>query len=157
MEFSHGTGYALHALTILAKAKKGENIGIRNLASSLGVSESYLSKIMTKFRKEGIVRSVTGVSGGYELARSASEITFLDIIEVTEGRNHLYECVNFNESQHMLFQGYNSDQTQSPWGNECLIQQILRGAEERLNTWLSQHTIQSVLDESLLLANESES
>ncbi len=157
MEFSHGTGYALHALTLLAKAQKGENIGIRKLASFLGVSESYLSKIMTKLRKDGIVRSVTGVSGGYELSRPATEITFFDVIEVTEGRNHLYECSNFKESQHVLFQGHNNDTTQSPWSNGCLIQQILRGAEERLNTWLSQHTIQSVLDESLLLAKTRES
>ncbi|MFD1678022.1 RrF2 family transcriptional regulator [Alicyclobacillus fodiniaquatilis] len=150
MEFSQGTGYALHALTLLAKAQKGESTGIRNLASFLGVSESYLSKIMTKLKKGGIVRSSPGVSGGYELARPANEITFLDVIEVTEGRNHLYDCANFKENRHALFQGHHNDKAQSPRGNGCIIQQILHGAEETLNTWLSQHTIQSALTESLL-------
>jgi Rrf2 family protein len=157
VEFSHGTGYALHALILLAKAQKGENIGNRNLSSFLGVSESYLSKIMTKLRKDGLVRSVTGVSGGYELARPASEITFLDVIEVTEGRNYMYECSNFKQNQHALFHADNNDKTKNPWSNGCLVQQVLRGAEEKLNNYLSQHTIQSVLDESLLRANTRES
>lgn len=157
MEFSHSTGYALHALTLLAKAPKGENIGIRDLASSLGVSESYLSKIMTQLRKGGLVRSATGVSGGYELARPARDVTFLDVIEVTEGRHHLYECVNFDESQHVIFHGHTTAETPSPWGNGCLIQHVLRGAEERLYAWLSRHTIQSVLDESRLGAEVSAS
>lgn len=156
MEFSHGTGYALHALILLAKAPKGENIGIRTLSSFLGVSESYLSKIMTKLRKDGLVHSVTGVQGGYELARPASEISFLDVIEATEGRNHMYACSNFRQNQHALFHAHNHAEPKSPWSSECLVQQVLLGAEERLTNYLSRHTIQSVLNQSLMAnANES--
>lgn len=156
MEHSHGTGYALHAMVFLAKSPKGENIGIRNLSAFLGVSESYLSKIMTKLRKDGLVRSVTGVQGGYELARPASEITFRDVVEATEGRNHMYACANFKPNQHSLFHAHNHAEHKSPWNDECLIQQILRDAEKRLTTYLSGNTIQSVLDQSLMAhANEA--
>ena len=66
----------------------------------LGVSESYLSKIMSKLRHDGIVRAVPGVNGGYELARAAAHITFLDVILVIEGRRQLFECSNLNSKQH---------------------------------------------------------
>lgn len=34
------------------------------------VSETYLSRVFTKLRKSGIVKSIPGVNGRYELARS---------------------------------------------------------------------------------------
>ncbi|KHF33297.1 Transcriptional regulator [Paenibacillus sp. P1XP2] len=65
MQFSKSTDYALHALLHLALAKiphngnghKGHNVGIKELSATLGVSESYLSKIMSKLRQDGIVRA----------------------------------------------------------------------------------------------------
>ena len=90
MQFAKSTDYALHALVHLAKSEREYKIGIKELSTMLDVSESYLSKIMTKLRKDGIVRAVPGVKGGYELSRSASQITFLDVILSTEGRQNMY-------------------------------------------------------------------
>ena len=58
MQFAKSTDYALHALVHLAKSEGEYNIGIKELSDMLDVSESYLSKIMTKLRKDGIVRAV---------------------------------------------------------------------------------------------------
>ncbi|MCI3926242.1 Rrf2 family transcriptional regulator [Paenibacillus sp. TRM 82003] len=132
MQYSKSAGYALHALVHLARAEKGMNVGIKELSAALGVSESYLSKIMSKLRQDGIVRAAPGANGGYELARTPDRITFLDAVQVVEGRQPLYEC----------FHG------ETPWGKECLIRQTMNGAEERMNGYLAEHTIQWVLDEA---------
>lgn len=71
MQFSKSTDYALHALVHLGQSCSQSNIGIKELSSTIGVSESYLSKIMSKLRQNGIVRAVPRVNGGYELARPA--------------------------------------------------------------------------------------
>lgn len=103
MQFSKSTGHALHAIIHLARAEKGHHVGIKEVATLLGVSESYLSKIMSKLRQDGIVRAMTGASGGYELAKPANLITFLDVIQVVEGRQKMYECFNLDSQQHQLF------------------------------------------------------
>ena len=85
MQFSVGVEYAFHSLFYLIGIPKGKIVGIKDLASLNRLTETYLSKIFSKLRKVGIVRSVPGVKGGYELAREASNISFWDVIEAVEG------------------------------------------------------------------------
>ncbi|MBA2941354.1 Rrf2 family transcriptional regulator [Paenibacillus sp. CGMCC 1.16610] len=149
MQFSKSTGHALHAILHLARAERGQHVGIKELAALLGVSESYLSKIMSKLRQDGIVRAMTGASGGYELAKSANLITFLDVIQVVEGRQKMYECFNLDSQQHQLF--FESEEQASRHadhheGNGCLVKKVMDGAEQQMVHYLQQHTIQGVLD-----------
>ncbi len=150
MQFSKSTDYALHALIHLAHSERSNNIGIKELSATLGVSESYLSKIMSKLRQDGIVRAVPGVNGGYELARPADQITFLDVIQVIEGRQQLFECSNSNSQQHRLLAEERAAQRdqERPGKSECLVEKVMNGAEQHLHQYLQEHTIQSVLDEA---------
>ncbi|MFC4597237.1 RrF2 family transcriptional regulator [Cohnella hongkongensis] len=150
MQFSKSTDYALHALIHLANATDRQNVGIKELAAVLGVSESYLSKIMSKLRQDGIVRAVPGVNGGYELARPAGSITFYDVVQVIEGRQQLFECSNSASQQHRLLAEESSelrDRDREP-RCECLVKKVMDGAERQLNQYLQEHTIQWVVDEA---------
>ncbi|GAB6930330.1 Rrf2 family transcriptional regulator [Paenibacillus sp. JCM 10914] len=150
MQFSKSTGYALHALIHLARSERGQNVGIKELSALLGVSESYLSKIMSKLRQDGIVKAVTGVNGGYELARSADQITFLEVIQIIEGRQRLYDCFSMDEERHQLFfeakSGDTEPQGYSVHSKQCLVKKVMDGAEQQMTDYLKRHTIQSVLD-----------
>ncbi|SEG74959.1 Rrf2 family transcriptional regulator [Paenibacillus sp. UNC499MF] len=157
MQFSKSTGYALHALIHLAHTERGRNVGIKELAAWLGVSESYLSKIMSKLRQDGIVRAVPGASGGYELARKTDEISFFDVIQVIEGRQHMYECFKISEEHHPMFFESEILEPESPDGaddRECLVKKVMMGAERHLNDYLRKHTIQSVLDSASACSGE---
>lgn len=151
MQFSKSTDYALHALIHLAHSESRNNIGIKELSATLGVSESYLSKIMSKLRQDGIVRAVPGVNGGYELARQAEQITFLDVIQVIEGRQQLFECSNSKSQQHRLLadEGAAQREQERPGKSECLVEKVMVGAEQHLHQYLREHTIQTVLDEAI--------
>lgn len=155
IQFSKSTDYALHALIHLGHSERGNNIGIKELSAILGVSESYLSKIMSKLRQDGIVRAVPGVNGGYELARPAEQITFLDVIQVIEGRQQLFECSNSNSRQHRLLaeEGAVQLDQERPGKCECLVEKVMDGAEQHLHQYLREHTIQSVLDEAFKHCN----
>lgn len=150
MQYSKSTDYALHALLHLANANRSHHTGVKELASALGVSESYLSKIMSKLRQDGIVRAVPGVNGGYELARPADRITFLDVVQVIEGRQPLFECSNADSRQHRLLADEEAEHQHPdrPEENVCLVEKVMDGAERQLYAYLRQHTIQSVLDEA---------
>lgn len=148
MQFSKSTDYALHALMHLGQSNHLKNVGIKELSASLGVSESYLSKIMSKLRQDGIVRAVPGVNGGYELARPADQITFLDVIQVIEGRQHMFQCSNSNSQQHLLLGEGEAEEQDVRDKSGCLVEKVMIGAEQQLHQYLREHTIQSVLDES---------
>ncbi|NOU86216.1 Rrf2 family transcriptional regulator [Paenibacillus sp. LMG 31460] len=157
MQFSKSTDYALHALVHLGHSERCNNVGIKELSGALGVSESYLSKIMSKLRQDGIVRAVPGVNGGYELARPAEQITFLDVIQVIEGRQKLFECSNTKSQQHRLLAEKGTaqrDRDQERSGkSECLVEKVMEGAEQHLHQYLREHTIQSLLDEAFKRCN----
>jgi Rrf2 family protein len=155
MQFSKSTDYALHALIHLGQSERCNNVGIKGLSGALDVSESYLSKIMSKLRQDGIVRAAPGVNGGYELARPADQITFLDVIQVIEGRQQLFECSNSSSRQHQLLaeEGAAQRDQQRQGKNECLVEKVMFGAEQHLYQYLREHTIQSVLDEAFTRCN----
>lgn len=146
MQFSKSTDYALHALLHLARSDRAGNVGIKELSETLGVSESYLSKIMSKLRQDGIVRAVPGVNGGYEPARPAAEVTFLDVIQAIEGRQRMFACSNAESRQHRMLAGAETAERARPSG--CLIEAVMEGAERHLQQYLRERTIQSVLDEA---------
>lgn len=150
MQFAKSTDYALHALVYLANSEREYKIGINELAEVLDVSESYLSKIMTQLRKDGILSSVPGVKGGYKLSRSASEITFLDVILSTEGRQEMFNCSNSNSRQHSSLKNDANDQSMPKEENQriCRIKEVMDHAETALHQYLENQTIQSIVDKA---------
>lgn len=76
----------------------GTTIGIKQLAELNKLSETYLSKIFTKLRISGIVRSSQGAKGGYELAERAENISFWDIIEAVESSSYMFQCAEIKQA-----------------------------------------------------------
>lgn len=138
MQFSVGVEYALHCLLYMVDLSKGQTVGIKELAKFQGVSESYLSKVYTKLKKAGIVRSVTGVKGGYELAKAAEDINFWSVIEAVEGSAPMFQCAEIRQNSILLDKNNLPDSyTKCP----CLIKVVMTDAEEQMRNYLRDKTI----------------
>ena len=81
----------IHALA-LAEAN-GASISAREAAERLGVSPSYLAKIMQKLAAGGLITPTRGLGGGYALARPAEQISCLDVLIILEGDLPRRECL----------------------------------------------------------------
>lgn len=78
-------------------AYNGGPISAAVLASKQGVSPAYLEQLVAALRKAGLINSVRGVQGGYELARMPESITVGDVLRVLEGSNmSLVDCVDMS-------------------------------------------------------------
>jgi Rrf2 family protein len=86
--------YALHALIVLAEHDGEEPMMIADIAEEAGVPRKFLEQILLELRKRGILRSLRGRSGGYLLAKAPKDISFADIIRVTDGPLALAPCVS---------------------------------------------------------------
>lgn len=83
--------YGLHALLWLL-GDEPKRASSRDLAEMQGVPAGMLAKILPKLEKAGIVASIAGIAGGYELARPASGISVLDVVDAIEGDRKLFDC-----------------------------------------------------------------
>ncbi|MCR8984743.1 RrF2 family transcriptional regulator [Brevibacillus laterosporus] len=117
MRFTKATNYALHTMLALVADSPVKPIGVQQLAEAQGVSQTYLSKILTRLVKAGMIESVSGANGGYRLSRKKDDITFLDIIHAIEGTSSLFECDFLH-------------------GDECLIQAVMVEAEQKMESHL---------------------
>ena len=55
------------------------------LQAARGIPERFLLKVLKPLADRGILRSMKGPNGGYRLARPASEINMLEILEAVDG------------------------------------------------------------------------
>jgi Rrf2 family protein len=85
--------YGLHSLFWMIGSETTP-LSIRELAELQVLSPTFLAKIFPKLEKAGIVRASEGVRGGYVLARSPEEITFLEVVDAIEGEKPLFDCQN---------------------------------------------------------------
>jgi Rrf2 family protein len=85
--------YAVRAAVFLGRLPAGERRKAREIASAMDVPEHYLPQIMGLLIRGGLVTSVAGPDGGYELARPADEISMLEIVEAAEGPLKSERCV----------------------------------------------------------------
>ncbi len=86
MGFSAKTTYGLLALMELADvAGSGERLQVGEIAARQAIPERYLEQMMTSLRRGGILRSIRGARGGYQLAKSADQILLSEVILCLEG------------------------------------------------------------------------
>lgn len=138
MKFSIGIEYALHCLLYMVDIPEGKTVGIKDLASFQGISETYLSKIYTKLSKANIVKSIPGVKGGYELAKRPDSITFLDVVEAIEGNEPMFKCAEIRQNTVLLDKDNLPDAyTKCP----CTIKTVMLEAENQMKNYLKTKTL----------------
>jgi Rrf2 family protein len=136
MQFSVGVEYAFHSLFYLVDLPEQRTVGIREIARLHGITETYLSKIFAKLRKAGIVRSIAGVKGGYELAKRPEDITFWDIIEAIEGTSHFFRCAEIRKKNIFV-----TDPRIYTAKCPCLIKVVLHEAEDLMRDKLRKKSL----------------
>jgi Rrf2 family protein len=65
----------------------------RRIAEELGIPQHFLAKILQDLTRRGLLQSFKGRGGGFQLARSASAIRLLDVVEAIDGREFIDGCV----------------------------------------------------------------
>ena len=87
MIVSAKTEYACIAvLELAARHGSGEPVRIREIADAHGIPSRFLVQILLQLKSAGLVQSIRGASGGYQLARDPEEITLLDVMTVVDAQ-----------------------------------------------------------------------
>jgi FeS assembly SUF system regulator len=92
MRLSHLADYAVVLMTAAARRPAGARLSATQLAQETGVPLPTTQKLMGQLAGCGLLSSVRGASGGFALARSATEISLADIVEAVEGPIAMTVC-----------------------------------------------------------------
>jgi Rrf2 family protein len=77
--FSQTAEYALRAVVHLARQPGDRRVLATDLAAATGVPESYLRKVLRELVRGGVLRSLRGKHGGFQLAVPADRLTLLGV------------------------------------------------------------------------------
>jgi Rrf2 family protein len=98
MKLSTKGKYGVRALFEVARNFGKGPLAIKEIAERQKISLSYLEQILHKLGKAGIIASVRGPHGGYELARRPADLTIGDVVRALEGPIALSHCLEPGES-----------------------------------------------------------
>ncbi len=136
MKYSQATNYALHTMLYFVTLPPGRTVGVQQLAEFQELSPTYLSKILTKLVKAGLIESTPGIHGGYKLTRNKADISFLDVISAIEGTASLFSCGTEHNHHHT-----------------CLIQDVMMNAEQRMEDYLKERKLVELVEKNTSFLN----
>ncbi|MHB1528793.1 MAG: Rrf2 family transcriptional regulator [Acidiferrobacteraceae bacterium] len=118
--------YAVTAMLDLALHRREQVVSLSDIAVRQDISLSYLEQLFARLRRSGLVDSVRGPGGGYQLALPPEEISIAEIIIAIDENIDATRC-HGEENCH---------------GDErCLTHQLWQELSERIYTFLDETTL----------------
>jgi Rrf2 family protein len=93
MEISRRTDYGVRVILDLATLPRDERASTQEIADRQNIPGPFLAKIISQLSLSGLVTTYRGAGGGVKLARPASRINLLQVIEALDGPVRLNRCV----------------------------------------------------------------
>lgn len=133
MKLSTRGKYGLYAMYHLA-SHAGEGPQTLQQISHVGIPKQYLEQILGNLRRAGLVRTVRGAAGGYQIARRAEDTSLREIIDAVEGPIELSECAASDAAcQH---------------AGTCPVRRVWQQVTDSINAELERIRLSDMLDSS---------
>jgi FeS assembly SUF system regulator len=134
LKLSKKADYGLIALKHLAMHGRQGAASASDIAEAYGISITLMAKVLQKLARNGLVSARHGSSGGYTLAREASQITALDAITAIDGPLFITSCVTHRGECGQL--------------STCTVREPLRLVNDSILEVLNRVTISQMTGES---------
>jgi Rrf2 family protein len=126
MQITRQADYAVRAMVYLAQLGPERRASTSQIAQEKQIPPSFLAKIVSQLSVAGLLQTSRGARGGVSLARPASEISVLDVVEAIDGPILLNDCVGENST--------------CVFGVDCPMKPVWCDAQKELVTRLGQTT-----------------
>ena len=98
MRISQEADYALRIIFYLGNQDETARCDVRSIANDISLPHRFAVKILRKLTLAGITKSFRGAYGGYNLMRTAQEISFLEVIQAIDGKIVINKCLDDPDS-----------------------------------------------------------
>jgi Rrf2 family protein len=76
--------YGVRCILQLVEQGAEETLTASEISEREGISVAYANKLLHILRQSGLIKSVRGVNGGFQLSRPANEITLADVLRALD-------------------------------------------------------------------------
>ena len=125
--------YAVMAMADLAKNNAKEPTSLTEISLRQGISIDYLEQIFSKLKKNNLVHSVRGPSGGYVLSKPPDEIKLLSIISAVDEKIKTVKCKKESKK------GCNGKSM------KCITHNLWDELETHINKFFENNTLNDIL------------
>ena len=125
--------YAVMAMADLAKNYVKEPTSLTEVSLRQGISIDYLEQIFSKLKKNNLVYSVRGPTGGYVLSKSPDEIKLLSIISAVDEKIKTVKCRKESKK------GCNGKSI------KCITHNLWDDLETHINKFFENNTLNDIL------------
>ena len=125
--------YAVMAMADLANTNATEPINLTEISLRQGISISFLEQIFLKLKKNNLVESSRGPSGGYSLAKSPEEIKLSSIIKAVNEEVKTVAC------KKELKKGCNGKSI------KCITHDLWDDLETHINNFFERNTLKDII------------
>lgn len=136
MKLSTKGKYGLRAIIDLARFSEKEPVSIGCITTRQKLSERYLEQLFALLKKAGLVKSIRGASGGYVLARDASEISVGDVLRALEGNLEPVRCAAFYSEEGCMA------------SDECVTKYVWQKINDSINKTVNEIKLDELVKES---------
>ena len=125
--------YAVMAMADLANTNATEPINLTEISLRQGISISFLEQIFLKLKKNNLVESSRGPSGGYSLAKSPEEIKLSSIIKAVNEEVKTVGCKKESKK------GCNGKSI------KCITHDLWDDLETHINNFFEKNTLKDII------------
>ena len=125
--------YAVMAMADLANTNANEPINLTEISLRQGISISFLEQIFLKLKKNNLVESSRGPSGGYSLAKSPEEIKLSSIIKAVNEEVKTVGCKKESKK------GCNGKSI------KCITHDLWDDLETHINNFFEKNTLKDII------------
>ena len=144
MKISTRGEYGVRAMFDLAMHYGQGPISLKIIAERQGISEHYLEQLVASLRKAGLVTSVRGAQGGYQLAAPPAKVPVGDIIRTLEGPIGPMTCVEDDTSDCTQFE-------------RCATRVLWQRLKESMESVLDNTTLETLCQDAMKLKAKNDS
>ena len=125
--------YAVMAMADLAKNNVKKPISLAEISLRQGISIAYLEQLFLKLRKNNLVQSSRGPSGGYVLSKPPGEIKLLSIISAVDEKIKTVKCRK------------ESKKACNGKSIKCITHNLWDDLENHINKFFEENTLNDIL------------
>lgn len=123
--------YAVTAMLDLAIHANDGPVPLADISARQGISLSYLEQLFSRLRRQGLVDSARGPGGGYRLARPASQIAVVHVINAIDENVNVTRCGGQGDCQD---------------GEPCLTHDLWCDLSAQIHEFLASIDLQQLVD-----------
>tara|TARA_B100000029_G_scaffold113925_1_gene106395 strand:+ start:2376 stop:2774 length:399 start_codon:yes stop_codon:yes gene_type:complete len=123
LKFTKKVEYALIALSHMCNKSDGETSSVSEISKGYMIPQEILAKTLQYVAHQGMITSVLGPNGGYQLCDNVKNMDLMQIIETLEGPIGLVDCSINVDCQQL---------------DKCNVQKPLRAINDKIKNTLSE-------------------